>query len=267
MRQMPSLFTDDFSYTRVALKAVNEENPLQLKFVEEESLIEFTIPQELQRRFKRLPKEILPAANEPLRLCGDKNLVMEELEETRKSEEDWSSLQYLWKLHPVVNWINDRGLTLFGRHQAPVIGLNELNTGEVVFVMLSVIPNRRGQPLINKWVSVVFRSGKFERVEDFEQTLERTSLGKQDISNRMQSIDEKLLNLRGIAVEKAEKKMIKDRSDFEHKINVELQEQYDRLRKLKSQHRQQLELRYADGTPVNNQRKSKEEIQVERIFE
>ena len=267
MRQMPSLFTDDFSYTRVALKAVNEENPLQLKFVEEESLIEFTIPQELQRRFKRLPREILPAANEPLRLCGDKNLVMEELEETRKSEEDWSSLQYLWELHPVVNWINDRGLTLFGRHQAPVIGLNELNTGEVVFVMLGVIPNRRGQPLINKWVSVVFRSGKFERVEDFEQTLERTSLGKNDISNRMQSIDEKLLNLRGIAVEKAEKKMIKDRSDFEHKINVELQEQYDRLRKLKSQHRQQLELRYPDGTPVDNQRKSREEIRVERIFD
>lgn len=150
------------------------------------------------------------------------------------------------------------GLTLFGRHQAPVIGLNELNTGEVVFVMLGVIPNRRGQPLINKWVSVIFQNGKFERIEDFEKTLERTSLGKQDISNRMQSIDENLFNLRGIAVEKAEKKMIKERNDFEHRINVELQEQYDRLRKLKSQHRQQLELRYADGTPVVNQRKSRE---------
>ena len=266
MRQMPSLFRDDFNYTRVALKAVNEENPLQLKFVEEESLIEFTVPEELKRRFKRLPKEILPVAKEPLRLCGDKTLVMEEFEETRKSENEWSTLQYLWELHPVVYWINDRGLTLFGRHQAPVIGLNELNTGEVVFVMLGVIPNRRGQPLINKWVSVIFQNGKFERIEDFEETLERTSLGKLDISNRMQSIDEKLNNLRGIAVKKAENKMIKERNDFENRINIELQEQYDRLGKLKSQHRQQLELRYADGTPVVNQRKSREEIRVERIF-
>ncbi len=267
MRQMPSLFTDDFSYTRVALNAVNEENPLQLKFIEEESLIEFTIPQELQRRFKRLPKEILPATKEPLRLCGDKNLVMKEFEETRKSENEWSTLQYLWELHPVVNWINDRGLTLFGRHQAPVIGLHELNIDEVVFVMLGVIPNRRGQPLINKWVSVVFENRKFKRVEDFEQTLERTSLGRKDISNRMQSIDDKLLDLRGIAVKEAEKKMIKERRDFENRINIELQEQYDRLGRLKNQHRQQLELRYADGTPVVNQRKSREEIRVERIFD
>ena len=60
--------------------------------------------------------------------------------------------------------------------------------------------------------------------------------------------------------------MIKERNDFENRINIELQEQYDRLGKLKSQHRQQLELRYADGTPVVNQRKSREEIRVERIF-
>jgi len=267
MQQMPSLFADDFTYTRVALNAVNEENPLQLKFIEEESLIEFTMPKELQRRFERLPKEILPASNEPLRLSGDKKRVMEELEETRKSEEDWSSLQYLWELHPVVNWINDRGLTLFGRHQAPVITLHELIAGEVVFVMLSVIPNRRGQPLINKWVSVIFQNGKFKQIEDFEETLQRTDLGKKDISNRMQPIDEKLLNLRGIAVAEAKKKMVKDRNDFENRINIELQEQYDRLNKLKSQHHQQLALRYADDTPLVNQRKSTEEIRIERIFD
>ncbi|NJN09403.1 MAG: DEAD/DEAH box helicase [Richelia sp. RM2_1_2] len=267
MQQMPSLFADDFSYTRVALNAVNEENPLQIKLIEEESLIEFTMPKELQRRFERLPKEILPAANEPLRLSGDKNQVMKELEETRKSGKDWSSLQYLWELHPVVNWINDRGLTLFGRHQAPVITLHELNAGEVLFVMLGVIPNRRGQPLINKWVSVIFQNGKFKQIEDFEETLQRTDLGKKDISNRMQPIDEKLLNLRGIAVAEANKKMVKERKDFENRINIDLQEQYDRLHKLKNQHQQQLALRYADGTPLVNQRKSTEEIRVERIFD
>lgn len=266
MQQMPSLFDDDFTYTRVALNAVNEENPLQLKLIEEESLIEFTMPRELQRRFERLPKEILPASNQPLRLSGDKNLVMKELEEARKSEEDWSSLQYLWELHPVVNWINDRGLTLFGRHQAPVISLHELNAGEVVFVMLSVIPNRRGQPLINKWVSVIFQKGKFKQIEDFEETLQRTDLGKKDISNRMQPIDEKLLKLRGIAVAEAKKKMVRERKDFENRINIDLQEQYDRLNKLEHQHLEKLNLQYADATPVVQQRKLKQEARIKQIF-
>ncbi|MEO0968334.1 MAG: SNF2-related protein, partial [Cyanobacteria bacterium J06639_18] len=164
MQQMPSLFDDDFTYTLAALEVINQKNSLQLKIVEEESLIEFTLPKEMQRQFERLPKEILPASNEPLRLSGDKNQVMKEFEEARKSEESWSSLQYLWELHPVVGWLNDWSLTLFGRHQAPVITLDRLNVGEVVFVMLGVIPNRRGQPLINKWVSIVFQGRKFKQV-------------------------------------------------------------------------------------------------------
>ncbi|MBD2337410.1 DEAD/DEAH box helicase [Calothrix sp. FACHB-156] len=266
MQKMPSLFPDDYHYTLEALKAVNEENPLQLRSLEEELLIELTMPNELRSRFERLPREIQPASNQALRLSGDRNKVMRELEESRKSEERWPSIQYLWELHPVIDWLNDRGITLFGRHQAPVIVLPQLQTNEVIFVMSGIIPNRRGQPLVNKWVSVVFQNQKFKHIEDFEKTLQLTGLGQEPIPNQMLPIDEKLLNLREIAVVEAQKKMLEARKNFEDSINVQLQEQLNRLNKLKGQHYEQLTLRFADGTPLKEEKKSKAERRIEQIF-
>ena len=266
MQKMPSLFPDDYHYTLSALGAVNEENPLQLHSLEEELLIELTMPEELRSRFQRLPREIQPASNQALRLSGDRSKVMRELEESRKSEEGWPSIQYLWQLHPIVDWLNDRGVTLFGRHQAPVIVLSQLIGNEIVFVMLGIIPNRRGQPLVNKWVSVVFQNQKFKHIENFEETLSRTELKQDSIPNQMLPIDEKLLNLREIAVKQAEKKMLEECKNFENLINVQLQEQLNRLDKLKLRHYEQLTLRFADGTPLKEEKKSKEERRIEKIF-
>lgn len=266
MCRMPSLFSDDFAYTLAALEAVSQENTLQFSHVKEESLIELTMPQELRRRFERLPREIQPAPDAPLRLGADPKVVMRELEQARKSEESWSSLQYLWELHPVVSWLNDRGITAFGRHQAPAIALNQLQSREVVFVMWGIIPNRRGQPLINKWVSVIFQNQKFKQIEEFEETLQRTELGKEPIPNRKLAIDEALLNLRELAVYQATEKMLEERRVFEKRIDVELQEQLNRLEKLKNQHHEQLILRFSDGTPLVEERKSKEERRIDKIF-
>lgn len=155
------------------------------------------MPKELRDRYKRFPKEILPDKNEPLRLSADKKTIALDLEEARRAEDNWSSLQYLWELHPIVTWLNDRGVTLFGRHQAPVITLaNKLAEEEVVFIISGVIPNRRGQPLINKWLGVVFEKNKFVRVEEFTATRDRTNLGKKPIPNASQKVDESLLELR-----------------------------------------------------------------------
>jgi ERCC4-related helicase len=169
--QLPTIFANDFTYAIAALEFVGQETPLQYQIVKEASLIELTLPVELGRRYERLPREIKPAPQEPLRLCADKSLVKKDLEESRKAEERWTPLQYLWELHPAVQWLNDLAVTAFGRHQAPVLSLPVLPDKEVIFVMTGLIPNRQGQPLLNKWLSVVFRDYQFQRVEAFEDTL------------------------------------------------------------------------------------------------
>jgi hypothetical protein len=268
MDEVSSLFEDDFSYVVAALEQLKQEQDLQLNIVKDELLIELTMPKELRDRYKRFPKEILPDRNEPLRLSADKKAIARDLEEARRAEDSWSSLQYLWELHPIVTWLNDRGVTLFGRHQAPVITLGDkLAPKEVVFVISGVIPNRRGQPLINKWLGVVFEGNKFVRVEEFTATRDRTNLGKEPIPNTNQEIDESLLELRSLAVDEATKNILAADKEYNDRINPKLQEQYDRLENWRGNSCKQLELPIVNTNNITRSKKEKEQNRIQRTFE
>ena len=271
MRQWPSLFSSDFSYVSIALEAITQADELQINRVPENELIELTMPQELRQRYSRLPREIVPRPDQPLILCADKGAIATALEEARRSEESWPAIQYLWELHPVLAWLSDRCMTTFGRHQAPVITLPQgLGGQEAVFVMAGVIPNRRGQPLINRWLSVVFDQGQFQRVEAFEQTLARTPLGKQPIPNQGQPADEALLELRGVAVDQATQALLEERQTFMKQLEPQLEQQRQRLEALRGHHYAQLELRFGDDArpaAFVQARKDREKSRIERIFE
>ena len=264
---MPSLFGNDFSYVVAALEQFKQEQDLQLNILEDELLIELTMPKELRDRYKRFPKEILPDKNEPLRLSADKKAIATDLEEARRAEDSWSSLQYLWELHPIVTWLNDRGVTLFGRHQAPVITLGDkLAPQEAVFIISGVIPNRRGQPLINKWLGVVFEKNKFVRVEEFTATRDRTNLGKEPIPNTNKEVDESLLALRSQAVDEATKVILAADKEYNDRINPILSEQLDRLEQLRWEHNRQLELKF-ENTNLTKSKKEKAQHRIDRIFD
>lgn len=267
IQKLPQLFHDDFHYTLKSLERLNHQQSWQYQVIREKSLIELTFPSELKRRYERLPSEIQPLPTEPLRLCANKELVKKDLEESRKAENKWTPVQYLWELHPAVQWINDLNLTAFGRHQAPVITLPSVRDDEVVFVMTGLIPNRRGQPLVNEWFAVVFINGEFSRMETFTDTIKRTNLGKGDIPNQMLPIPDKLFDLRDKSVDIARQEMLRKRQEFEQKINRDLEEQLDRLEALKIEHNQQLEIKFSDGTPLVQERKQQEKNQIEAIFD
>ena len=266
--EMPSLFEDDFSYVVTALEQLKQEQDLQLNILEDELLIELTMPKELRDHYKRFPKEILPDKNEPLRLSADKKAIARALDEARRAEDSWSSLQYLWELHPIVTWLNDRGVTLFGRHQAPIITLaDKLAPEEVVFIISGVIPNRRGQPLINKWLGVVFEKNKFIRVEEFTVTRDRTNFGKEPIPNANQEIDESLLELRSQAVDEAIKVILAADEEYNKRIDPILQQQVDRLGYLRWEHNRQLTLQFENTNSLTKSKKEKAQQRIDRIFD
>ena len=266
-----SLFANDFSYARAALEAIDRELPLQLNVRPENEWIELTMPKALRQRFARLPKEIMPAKGEPLILSANKERVKKALEEARRSESSWPAVQYLWPLHPVVKWLSDRNMTAFKRHQAPVMILpTGLGPQEVVFITAGVIPNRRGQPLVNRWLGVVFEQGEFVRVEDFVETLARSPLANPDIPNAMAAVPDSLNALRVPAVEKARVALIEERAKFEAKLDVDLAQQQARLDDLRQRHEHQLALQFGDDeTEQGWQQQGKKvraQSRIEKLF-
>jgi hypothetical protein len=183
-RAMPTLFRDDFHYLQAAISHL--QPCLDLQFDPEPSTqrIDLVAPEELKQRFRFLPREVWPVDG-LFALSADQKVIQAEIKRSRKDEEAWPQIHYLWELNPVVEWVNDKVLAAFGRHEAPVITLHgALEPDETAFILSGLVPNRKGHPLVHHWFGVVFRAGVFQGIEGFQDVVKRTDLGARTFPNR-----------------------------------------------------------------------------------
>ncbi len=266
--ELLSLFPSTFEFARASLQSL-DSLPENLSINEAERFIELQLPPELERRYQRLPKQIVPKTG-ILHLSDRPEVIMQAMEAARREEDTWPAKQYLWDLHPLVEWLNDRNLFRFGRHEAPVIQLADgLLPQEATFVLFGSFPNRRGVPVMSRWLSATFQAGEFQWIEAFERTVERTRLGTQPLPNPGEFSLDELLPLRAQAVGEAQKYLRKEHQGCEAVLKGKLAEQRARLERLRDRHLQQLELRLeADKRPdtFKQQKEQRERSHIERIF-
>lgn len=182
-----SLFTSDFHYAKTALTQLNQGQTLcQWSTEDAEQIITITAPLDLQERLRQLPREV-QASNDHYSLCADPKRMEAAIETARqaKAEEDtWPQLHYLWPQHPIMDWVGDRVLTHFGRHRAPLLQSHKLQPGEQAFVLMSLVPNRKGQPLLVEW-QVACRLGQSPfSLEPFDSFVTRAGLKAGGLPNK-----------------------------------------------------------------------------------
>jgi len=266
---LPTLFGSTFDYAIAALQALDTPLP-NLTINENDRFVELQLPAELERRYQRLPKEIRPPEKTLLHLSDRPQVVMQSMEAARREEAKWPDKQYLWELHPFMEWLSDRCLFRFGRHQAPVIRLPRgLAAGEAVFVLFGSFPNRRGAPVLSRWVSAVFRQGTFQAVEPFTETVSRTQLGQEPIPNPGEMPVEDLLPLRDSAIQQARRYLLAEHKTFDAALAVQLAEQQARLDRLQERHLEQLELQFEEdkrSEALRQQRRQNQLTRIEKIF-
>ena len=239
-----SLFPNHYTWARRALQQLqNRGEPLQWQPDDAVRHITLTVTEELRHRFKFLPREVYPEQDQFV-LTDDIEVIKREIARSREDENAWPKIHYLWPHHPVAEWLGDRMLAAFGRHTAPVIGLPAgLESGEAVFLISGMVPNRKSHPLVSEWLGVCFQGEAFERIEAFDTLLERTGLGVRPIPNRAAPLPlERLQRLLPQAVEQAHARLVERRDAFEQSINRKLDEQLRELERLRARQMQQLQL-------------------------
>ena len=187
------LFDGDYHWAKTALTLLSAQHKAETggtfadwQHNDAQATLSLTAPLDLKDRLRQLPREAQDAVDR-YTLCAQPQRMMEAMEAARqaKAEEDtWPKLHYLWAQHPILDWLTDRVLTTFGRHQAPVIQSLKLQAGEQAFVMMSLLPNRKGQPLLVDW-QVACRSansGTF-RLEPFDTFAQRIGLKAGALAN------------------------------------------------------------------------------------
>ncbi len=270
-----SLFDSDFAYVREVLDLLAENDGLERRVDEGRDVIEIQLPPDtqearrqrlagtdLRRRLRKLPVEVVPEDG-VLVLTPDRNRIQEEIKLARREESAWPKLSYLWPLHPVVDWCNDKAVAPFGRLEAPVLSLLEgVAADEAVVLVSALLPNRRSQPLLQEWYAVRFVRGAQKGTIPFATWAELAKIARRALPNRNVPVD--LTALRALvpqAVDAAREITMAHWKEREAEINAKLDRELTRLEALRNRRFAQLVL------DLGERDKNQINARVNKLFE
>ena len=281
----PSLFESDLEYCAAALYRLQAERAetggtdasspgsprLRFAVDAESETLTLDAPEDLVARYGYLPPEVLPDSRR-LVLTTNRRRMSDAIAESRRAESTWPSVHYLWRLSPVVGWLNDRMLAAFGRSEAPVLsGVPGLVPGEAVFLFSGLVPNRKSHPLVYEWIAVSFRGEESSDLIPFEALIERVGLGHRAIANLQQPSDvAALARLLPAAVRQAREHFIARRNAFEAIINAKLEDEVRVLDDFRDRRLRQLELALStshQAEPFKRRRDEQDRHEVDTIHD
>ena len=166
---------DDMTYLNRSFEYMSEhETGVTVRPLESTSGLELKMNAELSRRMKSVLPDEAVSEDDVVYLCNDKKYCMDAMVRGRSKdmiESSWPDVHYLWKLHPIFDWVNDKNGTLFKRQQAPLIGVRGLKKGETIFIISGSIPNRKSTPLIDQWFGIYVSATGARQVRTMEECL------------------------------------------------------------------------------------------------
>jgi superfamily II DNA/RNA helicase len=258
----------DIQYLKLAFPYFNQKGQYHLKELDQvEGLeIEAGPSTDLIKRLKvLLPEEIQP--NNYLRLSSDKKFLMDEFDrclQSSLSETAWPATQYLWPLHPLFTWINEKAAILYGRNEAPWLALEKgLEPSESLFLMAGTIPNLKSAPLVDHWFGLLFENQNFIQEMSFTEALKKAGLFGADLTNPALATKEKLQALSTLipmVIQEAKKVLSNLYTHYKSKTLPIIKLELEKLEELKKrQLAYQLSLQTMD-------KKSKDTTNIEKTF-
>jgi superfamily II DNA or RNA helicase len=270
----PSLFGNDrshgdFLFAKTALEQLSNPVPFaQFTLDEANRTVSLTAPRDLQERLKlSMPAEARAKDHRYTLTTSRQDMAdaIERARQARRDEDTWPAIHYLWPQHPIMEWLTERVLTAFGRHRAPVIHLPQLAVGEQAFILLSLIPNRKGQPLLIEWRVASFQQGEW-KLESFPDFADRAGLQAGKLPNSGKAIDTTTLqqNLPA-AVTAMRRFMVERQKTFAADMNARLEKTLADLSRLQGHQEEQLELRFAKSGLAENLKRGQREQRTQHI--
>ena len=264
-----TLFSD-MEYLYQALTYLNQAESHPVEKLKTVSGLDIKLTPDMIRRLKAvIPEEAMPHG-ETLRVSDDKSFCMKQMRSSMQKNMDeaaWPTTQYLWKLHPVLSWINDKASLLFKRNEAPVIAIpNKLCQGEQIYIMTGSMPNLKSTPLVDEWFGLLYQNGKFVKSLTMNEIVQKTGLSSMKIPNTNCIGDSELnraSSLLNDVVEQAKIYLGQYYTRYQAEMSPLLDEEVDKLIELQGRHHQYYQL-----TLFEQKRKLKEqERRVDELFD
>ena len=263
-----TLFTDK-QYLIKALSYINKSEQHPLRQLSEISGVDVMLTEDMRRRLSAvIPEEAMPSG-EILRLSDDKRYIMQEMRKSMQNSIDnaaWPDAQYLWAIHPVISWLNDKTGLLIGRGEAPVIGVkNFMQSNESIFIVEGSMPNERSAALVDDMFGVRYVDGKFAEFLDINAVVNKTKINSELLANEQNVTDEMISALSEQledVVAKAKEKLAESYRMYKESADPLIDAEVDKLAELEEKHRD-----YQLSLFTDERRKSEAERRVDELFD
>ena len=267
--QKLSLFESDYDFSKSALRYLNQGSKvMNVEYVDEKQIISLTAPDDLKHKFRAFPPEIYPENGDFL-LTANKQAYMDEVKRSRHDDNAWPKHHYLWRKHPVMEWLQERMMGNTGRHEALVLGLHDgFEPGHAIFMVSALIPNRKAHPVIWNWYGVHVKHGQVSHIEPLTKTLETYASFLNKAPNSGAPVDLPALEqLRGPVIDAVKAEMVAQQKAFDDTMQPKLKAQLEELAKLKVKQEQQMELALGKQLATTQQsRRMKQQRHIDRVF-
>lgn len=265
-----TLFSDK-DYLKDALDYLNRDQRQAVSELTSISGLDVELTDNLRRRLNaQIPVEAMPQGN-ILRLSDDIEYVTKNIKESMKNDLNdsaWPQVQYLWKLHPIFSWVNDKASLFFKRGEVPVLGIKQgLRKGEAIYLVNGKYLNRHSEARIDDWFGVRVTVGQDSNLEilSMDEVISRTGINHDNLvnSNSLTGSSLKFLEKYLPAVYDASSQhLAEDRKEYVEKTKPQLNEEIQNLEELEHKHIAVQEELFQD-----NQRKQESgKRQVEELF-
>lgn len=219
-----------------------------------------------------MPPEAMPS-DDYLRLSPDREYCMKDMQrcmQNELAESAWPATQYLWKLHPVFNWIEDKAGIFYKRNEVPVLGLsNSIETNEMIFLVAGMIPNRKSTTIVDEWFGVYYKDNKFVETLSMSKVMQKTHMNAKEPNTQKVTVQQIAWgqSLLQDVVEQAKHIMTQKCAEYKSNIDPYIYEEMERLEALENRHKD-AQLSIFDMKIAGMQRKkSQKEREIEKIFD
>lgn len=265
-----TLFSD-LDYLRNAFAVFSDKEKYRLTEMQSVAGIEIKLTDDLKRKLARvMPEEAMPK-DDALKLSTDKVFCMKEMQRCMQNdlaERAWPATQYLWKLHPIFNWLNNKSGILYKRGEVPFMGMPEgLYVNEFIYIVEGLIPNRKSTPVVDEWFGIYYKNEKFEKIMTMDEIVEKGGLHQNNLPNQMNVTEEQVETAERLLPDVVTNTLLEMKDKFhEYKNSYDpyLEEELQRLLDLEERHKDcQLTILEALG---QKRKKSEKEREIETIF-
>ena len=266
-----TLFSD-LDYIKNAIDVFTDTEEIKYADLTKTQGIEIKLTDNVKKKISRLmPPEAMPS-DDYLRLSPDKNYCMKDMQRCMQNdlaEQAWPATQYLWKLHPIFHWIEDKAEVFYKRGEVPTLGINGgMQPNEMIFLVSGMIPNRKSTTVVDEWFGVYYKDKQFVQILSMSEVMQKTHMNAKE-PNTQKISDAQIIDGESLlqdVVAQANKVMTEKCAAYKEEVDPYIYEETSRLLDLEERHKDAQLSIFDLGIPGMERKKSEKEREIDKIF-